>query len=207
MARIRYGFVVLLSAVMLTAGAAAQSNEIAGAIGRTFISDQGVPGAALADSNIHYGDALSYEVNYAHRFVNIGVASLAVEVPFVFTFNQKLNYTLNQVPKDFNSFFLTPSARISFFPASGFSPWISGGGGFGRFSESSTLEFGGPNPGPSSNTVGAVQLGLGLDVRLLRSVRLRGEVRDFYSGQPDLNINPQVRRHNLFAGIGLAWHF
>ena len=31
----------------------------AGSIGRFFIADQGVPGTGLADSNIHFGDALT----------------------------------------------------------------------------------------------------------------------------------------------------
>jgi hypothetical protein len=207
MASIRYAVVVLCTAAMLTAGAAAQSNTVAIAVGRTFISDQGVPGTFLSDSNIHFGDALSYEVNYGHRFVDIGIASLSVEVPFVFSFNQRVNFTLGTTPKDFSSYFLTPSARIAFFPTAGVSPWISGGGGFGRFSQSSTLEGGGANPGPTSQTVGAAQLGFGLDVRVLRSVRLRGQIRDFYSGAVQLNVNPQSKQHNLFAGVGFTYSF
>jgi len=207
MARIRYAVVVLCAAAMLTASAAAQNNEISGAIGRIFISDQGVPGTFLADSNIHFGDQLSYELNYGHRFVDIGVAALTVEVPFVFSIDQKVNFTLGNVPKSFNSCFLTPSARINFFPNAGFSPWISGGGGFGRFAESSELEDGSHNSGSTGTTVGAAQLGVGLDVRLLRSVMLRGEVRDLYSGKVQLNVNPQSKQHNIFAGVGLSWRF
>jgi hypothetical protein len=207
MAGKRFGIVVLITVAMLAVNAAAQKNEISGSIGRFFIADQGVPGTGLADSNIHFGDALSYEVNYGRRFMDIGVASLTVEVPFVFSFNQGVHFELNEVPKNFNSYFVTPSARVNLFPTTGFSPWISAGGGFGHFSENSTLEYGGTNPGASGTTTGVFQAGIGLDVRLLRSVKLRGEVRDFYSGTPQLNINTETKQHNLFAGVGLSWSF
>src|SRR5882672_6666297 len=126
----RFGIAVLLAMAFLAVNAAAQKNEIAGSIGRVFISDQGVLGANPANPNIHFGNGLTYEANYAHRFVSLGILSVNVEVPFVFTPTVKLNFGQNIVPKSFRSYFVTPAARVNLFPTTGFSPWVSVGGGF-----------------------------------------------------------------------------
>jgi hypothetical protein len=36
----------------------------------------------------------------------------------------------------------------------------------------------------------------------------RGEVRDFYSGTPNLPLadTGKTRQHNYFVGLGLVWH-
>jgi hypothetical protein len=88
------------------------------------------------------------------------------------------------------------------------SPWVSFGGGFGHFSENSSLISGGTNPG-KSKTTGVLQAGFGLDVRIWRRISIRGEVRDFWSGEPDFPLAPtgKTRQHNLFVGGGVIWHF
>ncbi|MGB8911539.1 MAG: hypothetical protein WCC85_04660, partial [Candidatus Sulfotelmatobacter sp.] len=105
-------------------------------------------------------------------------------------------------------YFVTPAARLNVFPNTAVSPWISFGGGFGHFSESSTLEFGGTNPGKTGTTTGVLQAGVGLDVKLYKNFTLRGEAREFWSGVPQLNVNTdKSRQYNLFAGGGIVWHF
>jgi hypothetical protein len=85
---------------------------------------------------------------------------------------------------------------------------VSIGGGFGRFGESSQLEFGGTNPGSTGTTSGVLQTGGGLDVKILSAFKLRGEVRDFYSGTPQLNANTgKTRQHNIFVGGGVVFSF
>ena len=88
------------------------------------------------------------------------------------------------------------------------SPWVSFGGGFGHFSQNGTLLYGGPNPGGSS-TSGVIQGGLGLDVRVLHRFSIRGQVRDFWSGTPNLPLadTGKSRQHNYFVGGGVVWHF
>ena len=205
----RKWFVIAIIVVLalLATGAAAQKNDVAGIIGRTFISDQGVPSAFLNDQNIHFGNQFTYEVSYGRRIADIGLASLTVEVPFVHDPEVKLNFGQNVVPRSFSAIYLTPSVRANLIPGAAVSPWISGGGGFARFGESDTLVFGGANPGSQGTTVGAVQIGVGLDVRILGAFKLRGQVRDFYTGLPELNINPQKHMHNYFVGAGLVFSF
>jgi len=191
---------------LLAVNAAAQKNEIAGSVGRVFISDQGVLGTN--PSNIHFGNGLTYGANFAHRFINLGIIDVKVEVPFVFTPTVKLNFAQNIIPKSFRSYFVTPGARVSLFPTTAFSPWVSMGGGFGRFDENSQLVFGGTNPGTKGSTSGVLQTGGGLDVKIISAFKLRGEVRDFYSGVPQLNANTgKTRQHNIFVGGGVVFSF
>jgi hypothetical protein len=208
MGRKQLGIAILMAMALLTVNAAAQKNEISGSIGRMFISDQGVQGANPSNPNIHFGDGLTYGASYGRKFFDIGLVGISVEVPFVFTPTTKLNFGQNIVPKNYRSYFVTPAARVNLFPDTGFSPWASFGGGMGHFSESSELEFGGPNPGKQGTTTSVFQAGLGLDVKVLPVIKLRGEVRDFYSGVPALNANTgKDRQHNIFVGAGVIFSF
>jgi opacity protein-like surface antigen len=118
----------------------------------------------------------------------------------------KLQYATNVVPPAFKSYFVTPAARVNLFPATSFSPWVSVGGGFGYFTPSSTLEFGGSNPSKSRST-GVFQVGGGLDVRVIGNFKIRGEIRDFYSGEPPVNLNLSNRYSNLYAAAGVVFSF
>jgi hypothetical protein len=198
----------LVAVCTFVAQAAAQKNELSGILGRTFISDQGIPGAPSYDPNLHFGNGLTFEVNYARRVMGAGLFSLALEVPFVVDPVEDVHSAQEVTPKQYSSFFVTPAARLNVLPDLAVSPWVSFGGGFGHFSESSTLEFGGPNPGKTGTTTGVLQAGLGLDVRLSGHFSLRGEGRDFWSGVPQLDVNTgKSRQHNIFAGGGIVWHF
>jgi hypothetical protein len=203
MARRQFGIVVLLTITILAATAVAQSNQVAGIVGRTFISDQSVSGST---SKVHFGDGLTYEANFSHRLMNLGFASVSVEVPFVVTPTEKLQFNVNVVPKSYRSYFVTPAARLNLFPSTAFSPWFSIGGGFGHFSPSSDLEFGGANPSKSSTT-GVFEIGGGLDVRVFGPFKIRGEIRDFHSGEPSINLNSNSRYSNIFAGGGVVFSF
>jgi opacity protein-like surface antigen len=98
--------------------------------------------------------------------------------------------------------------RANLFPDNGISPWVSAGGGFGYFKENSTLESGGANPGKTGTTTGIFQFGAGLDVKLFSRVSVRGEVRDFFSGVPQLNVDiGKTRQHNFLVGAGVVYHF
>jgi hypothetical protein len=200
---------LVVSVCAFAAHAAAQKNELSGLIGRTFISDQTIPGAPAFDNKLRLGDGLTFEVNYARQLASGGQVSLALEVPFVFSFDEDLHAALpNRIPEDYKSYFVTPSARLNFFSGLAVSPWVSVGGGFGHFSASSNLLFGGKTPGDTGTTTGVFQVGGGLDVKLYKRFSLRGEVRDFWSGTPQLNVNTtSSHQTNLFVGGGLVWHF
>lgn len=198
--------------LMFTAACAAaqEKNEIGGVIGRIFISDQGIK-ANITDPTIHSGKGLSFGVEYAHRFFVSPVFSLSGEVVGFYNPDEDLNaggFGSAVVPTNYKQFFLTPAARLNLFPDTAVSPWVSLGGGFGHFSQSNMLDFGGTNPGKST-TSGVLQGGVGLDVKFVGPFLIRGEARDFWSGEPDFPLAPtgKTRQHNFFVGGGVFWRF
>jgi opacity protein-like surface antigen len=197
---------VLMAVCTLVTNAPAQKNELSGLLGRTFISDQGIRGGTFFDNNVHFGNGLTFEVNYSRRVLEPGPAAVSIEVPVVVNWDEDLASDASQVPKNFKSYFVTPSARLNLFANSAVSPWASIGGGIGRFNESSTQVSGAASK--TGTTTGALQVGLGLDVRVLGRFSVRGEVRDFWSGVPQLNVDTgKSRQHNYFVAGGIVWHF
>jgi hypothetical protein len=166
----------VVAVTILTASALAQQNELTGIIGRTFISDQGVKGAVnLISNNVHFGNGCRSRLTTGVTSWAMG-SRLTFEVPAVFDLDQDVNFAVNSVPSSYSSYFVTPSLRANVFATTAISPWVSFGGGIGHFNPSSQLEFGGPNPNKGSTT-GIFQMCLGLDVRIKRTISLRGEVR------------------------------
>jgi opacity protein-like surface antigen len=201
--------VSLLAASIATAQD--QKNELTGMIGRVIVSDQGItgPNAPTINPFVRSGKGLSFEANYSRFFLFTPIAAVSGEVVAVFNPQEKLGSGGPVVPTNYQQTFITPAARINLFPATAVSPWVSIGGGFAHFSENSQLIYNaGPNPGKST-TSGTLEGGVGLDVRVWNQFSIRGEVRDFWSGEPDFPLadTGKTRQHNFFVGGGVVWHF
>lgn len=205
---------VIISIMSAPAAAQDEKNELTGIIGRTFISDQGIHGSDAPAINpfVRSGKGITFEINYARVLLVQPIFSISGEVPALFNLDEDLGSGGNVVPTGYKQIFVTPSARLNLFPLTAVSPWVSLGAGFGRFSEDKSLIYGGPNPGGSS-TSAVIQGGLGLDVAPFQNrfsrFSIRGEVRDFYSGTPDLPLadTGKTRQHNFFVGGGVIYHF
>ena len=194
---------VLLSLCTFVGHALAQKNELSGIIGRQFISDQIIPTSTSTDNLLRFGNGLSFEGNIARRLMEGQLLAVSLELPVVFNVDEDVHTHDNPVSPGYKAFFVTPAGRLNLFPQTAVSPWVSVGGGFSHFNGSAT-QFG-PKTG---TTNGVFQIGGGLDVRLYRKFSLRGELRDFWSGVPKLNVSTnQSRQHNLFVGGGVVWHF
>jgi opacity protein-like surface antigen len=214
----RYRFAVLLALVIpmgiaLKGTAMAQDenpipakNEVTGILGRTFIRD---PFVAAYGSDLLFSNGISFEVSYGWRFRENNLYSVTAELPVLFNPHEKLDFVTNVTPDSYKSYFVTPSIRANLLPRTYISPWGSFGVGFGHFSASSQLEFeGGPNPGKTGSTGAVLQLGAGLDVRITHKWGLRTEVRDYWSGVPQVNVDTgRSRQNNLFVGCGVIFHF
>jgi hypothetical protein len=201
---------VMVSILSASSEAQDEKNEITGIIGRTIISDQGIhgPNAPALNPFVRSGKGVTFEINYARVLLFNPIFSVSGEVPAVFNLDEDLGSGGDLVPKDYKQIFVTPAARLNLFPATAVSPWVSFGGGFGHFSENKNLNYFGTNPG-SSSTSGVIQGGLGLDVRAWRRFSIRAQVRDFWSGTPNLPLadTGKTRQHNYFVGGGVLWHF
>jgi hypothetical protein len=202
---------VLAGITLLSAAAVAQDekNELSGTFGKTVISDQGIIGANYFDPLVRSGKGWSFELAYARHLRTENIWGFSLEVPAMFNLDEDLNAGQGVVPIDYQAIFVTPSARVNLFPTTAVSPWVSFGGGFAHFSQNKSLIYqAGANPG-KSNTTGAIQGGIGLDVKFLSRFSIRGEVRDFWSGHPDFPLadTGKSRQHNFFVSAGLVWHF
>jgi opacity protein-like surface antigen len=205
--------VALLSVVMVlvvSGMAQDEKNELGGILGRTFISNQGLKNATVP-SVIAFGKGLTFDVDYTRRFLVTPLYALSGEVVFTYNPDEDINagsYGNAIVPPDMKELFITPAARVNLFPTTAVSPWVSVGAGFGHFSQGSSLIYGGSNPGKST-TSGVLELGLGLDVKVSKRVYIRGQVRDFWSGEPDFPLadTGKSRQHNFFVGGGAYWRF
>jgi hypothetical protein len=176
------------------------------AVLRAGVSVLAASAAALDEKN-----EVSAKSTTRADFLGTEVYAISVEVPAVFNLDEDIQSSGDIVPTDYTQIFVTPAVRLNLFPGTRVSPWVSFGGGFGHFSESNKLNYFSTNPGGSSTT-GVIQAGLGLDVRPLQKrfshFSFRGEVRDFYSGTPNLSLadTGKTRQHNYFVGLGLVWH-
>jgi hypothetical protein len=204
---------ILTAVVMLSASAVAQDekNEIGGMLGRTFISNQGITGGTDPSTIIAFGKGLSVEGEYARRFLVTPIYAVSAEAVFLYNKDEDINggaYLNAVVPPQLSELFVTPAARVNLFPTTAVSPWASLGVGFGHIGQGSALIYGGANPGKST-TSAVIEGGFGLDVKVWKRLSIRGEVRDFWSGEPDFPLAPtgKSRQHNYFVGGGAFWRF
>ncbi len=203
---------LLFMTVLVAAAAVAQDekNEIGGMIGRVFVSDQGIK-SSIPNPMIHTGKGLTFEGEYARRIFVAPVFAVSAEAIVAYNHGAKLNageYLFSVVPQVYKELFVTPAVRVNLFPTTAVSPWVSFGGGFAHITENSQLLFGGTNPGKNT-TSGAIEAGVGLDVRVWKRLSMRGEARDFYAGEPDYPLAPtgKTRQHNYLVGGGVFWRF
>jgi opacity protein-like surface antigen len=197
--------------LVVSAGAQTERNEIGGMLGRIFISDQGIKNATFFDPTIHSGKGLTVEGEYARHLIVAPIWSVSIEAVVMYNPDVDLNageYGHAVVPADYKQLFVTPAARVNLFPTTAVSPWVSFGAGIAHFSQGNKLVYGDTNPGKST-TSAVIEAGAGLDVKVWKRLSVRGEVRDFYSGEPDFPLAPtgKTRQHNFFVGGGVFWRF
>lgn len=204
---------VVLMATLSAISAVAQDekNELGGSLGRIFISDQGIQNATYAGHEIHSGKGLTFDIDYARRIRVTPLWAASAEVIFAYNPDEDINagsYGHSVIPAQYKQLFITPAARVNFFPTTAVSPWVSFGVGFAHYSESSQLLYGGTNPGKNT-TSAAIEGGLGLDIKVTTRLSMRGGVRDFWAGEPDYPLAPtgKTRQHNYYVFGGVFYRF
>lgn len=200
---------LLVPLVILAPGAWSQVNEVSVTAGRTFVSTQTVLNSGLSfNPPLHFGNEETIGFNYSRLLKTKNIFGIRAELPVVIYPRMDLNTAVNAIPKDIGALFVTPSVRVNIFSRDSVTPWVSAGGGYGRFREAPSLNFYGPNPGPTGTNTGVFQVGAGLDVWFWPRWGFRFEARDFYSGEPALNVDTgRSRMHNYYVGAGVAHRF
>ncbi len=105
------------------------------------------------------------------------------------------------------SLYITPALRFKLAPEARVSPFFSIGGGYALYEQSRENQGGRANEAPRNAAHGAFLYGGGVDVKFWRLVSLRGEVRDFYSGNPSYNVPVSGGQHNVAASAARVFRW
>ena len=169
-------------------------------LGATRTSDEG---AALA-----FDRATTYQATFAWRAWEGSKVAVSLEVPFLASPGFTVATPGGSLPKEYAALYLTPGVRLTVNPNGLVSGFGSVGGGYARYSESRERANGSPNPSQRDTNTGAFQFGGGVDVRALRWLAFRGEVRDVYTGGRNFSIaTPHDHVHNVAISGGFALRF
>jgi hypothetical protein len=180
----------------------AQKNEVALIAGAKI-----TPTVGSGTNETQFATTFAFEANYATQLAHVPAVALHLEIPALFTPSTDITTSNLTTLNSYSSFFITPALRLKLVPGSPFSPWVSAGGGMVHFNPGSTTQ-GGTTINTHSVTKGAVQAGVGADIHPpLLPLAFRMEVRDFYTGLPDLNTVGIKVRHNLMVGGGIVLRF
>jgi hypothetical protein len=202
--RIRWSGLLLLVNAIIPAPAHGQKQELTFSLGgipgqiRNF---QGSAGTAQISADRSFG------INYGHRLLDAKIAALYGEIEFAALPNRNVTAATATVPQSYASLYLTPGLRLKFFPSLRLSPWVAIGGGYALYQQSEKFSDGQNDTNKFLNR-GVFDYGGGLDFRLFRFIGLRGEVRDFLSGNPSLNVALNSgTQHNIVASGGVILRY
>jgi hypothetical protein len=205
----RFCFPALLLLIFTFAPAVfAQEHELAFVVGRLKPSDRSLSLNPLPPIETAFDGAATYQINYSKRMVNGELASLHFEIPVVIAPRVGVKSDNFFLPRTYSTVLFTPGMKLKVFPGSGFTPYVVGGIGLGRFSDSDTNIDGSPNTGDRTRTSFVFNFGGGVDLNVLGPLSVRGEVRDFMTGNPSFSepfLND--RQHNLYIGVGIVLKF
>jgi hypothetical protein len=179
---------VLIIFISIASPIFAQKNELAVTVG----------GYLPADS----GNAFVIGGNFAHRLASVPLVSVYLEIPVFSTFNSTA-HVLPPPPlgnPKYSALFVTPGIKLKLAPGFFLSPYFAVGGGVVHFSKSNVIT-------DDSTYTGAFDFGGGLDLKIAPFLSARGEVRDFYSGGPDLIPGFNESQHQIITSVGLVLRF
>jgi hypothetical protein len=204
--RLRFGLALMVASL---ASAQVPRHEFGFTLGQ--VRQQGrqlspIPGFAGGALDVGGGTAL--QANYGLRIVGGKAAAFYIGGHLLASPQRKITGPSDVLTRDFASLYLTPQVTLKLAPGSVVSPWVTFGGGYALYEHSTLTQGGAPNPAGRHSGKGAWVYGGGLDFRLMRFLALRGEVRDFYTGNPTFNLPVRDgRQHNVVLGGGFVLRF
>jgi|SRR5215216_486349 len=199
--------VLILAIICISASSTlAQKHEVAFTSGGLKIGERGFD--LPRPGRLRFGTGFTYQFNYARRILDGKIAALYFEVPLAGTPRTKVEVTNALSPRSYSSIFFTPGIKLKLLPGLKYSPYVVAGAGIARFNESSTLTNDQPNTEQRSNTDTVFDFGAGIDVHVFSILSIRGEVRDFYSELPPLNVRAlSDRQHTALISAGFVLRF
>ena len=189
----------------------APAQELKNEAGFLLGSEQIPAPTTTAGAPLSVGGSVAFSVDYARR-LNGRQTTLSFEVPFAAAPSHHEGGEQPGVVTSLATLYVVPSLRVEALANRRFSPWLSGGFGYGWLETSALYNNGARNPQVNRNT-GTAQFGAGVDIRtpirLLFPITLRAELRDYYSIEA-ANYGVALRQqgqHDLVAAGGFVIHF
>jgi hypothetical protein len=193
--------VVLAMCVIGVVKASAQSRfDVGLLVGSTRTTDE----AAV----LQFDRGTTYQATFAWRVWRTDTANVSIEVPFIASPAFTVVTPGASLPLEYASLYLTPGVRLTFLPTAPIALFGAVGGGYARYSESKLKADRSPNPTQRDTNAGALDAGVGVDVRGFGWLGFRGELRDVYTGARNFSISvPGLRVHNVIGSVGLVIRF
>jgi hypothetical protein len=193
--------------VLAAINVSAQQNEVGLLLGAN--DTQGRDFAPPSIGSFRPGTGLTFEVTYARRFTDAKLASMHFEVVFAATPNTDINSSNVALPRSYSSIFLTPGLKFKLLPGFFISPYVAAGAGYARFTVSDTTISGGTTTTTlTGSNKGVYNYGVGAELKFFPGLSLRGEIRNFISGSPNLGTTLlEDTRRNVIYGGGLVVRF
>jgi opacity protein-like surface antigen len=162
-----------------------------------------------ARDRVRLTSGTAYQFNYGYRLAGIDKSvALYGDVHFLANPQRIVGSGVATATRDVASLYLTPGLRLKFLPSRRVSPFAGAGAGWAVYEQSTSQLNGQPNPAPRTVNKGVFVYGAGVDVKVVSRLSLRGEIRDFYSGNPALNIpNLKGGQHNVVVSGGFVLNF
>jgi hypothetical protein len=177
-----------------------------------LLGSEQIPGSTTtAGVPLSVGGSVAFTFDYARRLKGERTA-LFVEIPFAAAPSHRGGSSQPGTATSLATLYAVPSLRLQAFANRRFSPWLSGGFGYGWLETSALLNNGAPNPAINRNT-GTAQFGGGVDIRTplhpLFPISLRAELRDYYAVDA-ASYGASLRQqgqHDIIPAGGFVIHF
>ncbi len=166
------------------------------------------------NNSFNSGNAFVVEGNIGARVASVPFLARYIEVPVAGTPKEvPVNLTLGATgltsAGSYSTIFVAPGLRLKLAPSAPLSPYVAVGGGLAHFNRSATQT---PSGSSTSVNKGVFDIGGGIDMKIAPFLSLRAEVRDFYSGSPELTLNQitgtfNQRQHNILGTAGVVLRF
>jgi len=159
------------------------------------------------------GSGVAFQANYARKFDDTKKwAALYWEVNALANPFRHLSGLPVTATSQIRSFYITPGVRLQFAQQERITPWVDAGAGYGFYDSSNNSIGGGPTGGGVKATSGtkntyAVDFGGGVDIVASKRYVIRGDVRGFYTGDPNFGAATTGGQFNFVIGGGIVWKF
>ena len=169
-------------------------------LGSTTATDEGAV--------LQFDRGTTYQATAAWPVWRTAATNVSIEVPFIATPAFTVVTSSASLPLEYASLYLTPGVRVTVVPNAPVSFFGAVGAGYARYSESRLKADRSPNPDQRDTNAGAIEFGGGVDVRGVRWLGFRVELRDVYTGARNFSIPvPRPRVHNVIGSGGLVIRF